>query len=82
MTPMNHFARIALAAGMLATPVLPALAQNGTPLTGTTSPTPSTQKPAVTAPTHHAATTTHRLAKTTTPPTHKAATPASTPKTN
>jgi hypothetical protein len=70
---MNHFARIALAAGMLATPVLPALAQNGTPLTGTTSPTPGTQMPAatkaapaMTAPTHHAATTTttktHRLA--------------------
>jgi hypothetical protein len=35
--------------------------------------------PALTAPTHHAATTTHRLAKTTTPPTHKSATPASAP---
>ncbi len=81
---MNHFARIALAAGMLAAPALPALAQNGTPLTGTTSPTPSTQTPAVTAPTHHAATTTktHRLAKTTTPATHKSATPASAPRTN
>jgi hypothetical protein len=46
---MNQFTRIALAAGLLATPALPALAQNGTPLTGITSPTASTQPPAATA---------------------------------
>jgi hypothetical protein len=75
---MNHFARIALAAGMLSAPpalsaaAQPVPAQNGTPLTGTTSPTPSTQTPP-------AAAATHRTAKTKTPATQKPTTHAALP---
>jgi hypothetical protein len=87
MNVMNHFTRIALAAGLLAAPVLPAFAQNGTPLTGTTSTTPSTQPALPSSPTiapkttatHHATTTmpkTHHMAKATT---KKPATPVSAP---
>lgn len=87
---MNTFSRLALAAGLLATPALPALAQNGTPLTGTTSPTPATQPPVstathgATAP-HHVAQAakpvakTHRFGKAVTPSTAKPATPAAAP---
>jgi hypothetical protein len=57
---MNHFTRIALAAGLLSAAALPAFAQNGTPLTGVTSPTPSDHAPA-------AVSQAHKMAKATTP---------------
>ncbi len=73
---MNTFTRIAFTAGLLSVPVLPALAQNGTPLTGITSPTPSTQPPAATqvVPTQHATAAKHAAR-----PTTRRATTVSTP---
>jgi hypothetical protein len=42
---MNTYTRIALAAGLLAVPLAPAFAQNGTPPTGVASPTPNAHPP-------------------------------------
>jgi hypothetical protein len=73
---MNTYTRIALAAGLLAVPLAPAFAQNGTPPTGVTSPTPSAHPPQPAENTAHAPA---QASKTPMAKTHRTAKSAATP---